>query len=202
MLFNVKAIPFELRASGGGWTASAHEIHGRASARSDLFVDPGGDSGIASSTLLNARTLLGAPPDGDFTLEARVDVEFASTFDAGVLLAWVDESHWAKLCFELSPARERMVVSVVTRGLSDDANAFTVQDDHVRLRISRVGQVIAFHARDGETWALVRAFSLPHVTDGLRVGFEVQSPTGDGCQARFSDLAFHTRRLHDIRDGS
>jgi hypothetical protein len=43
----------------------------------------------------------------------------ASTFDAGVLLLWVDERHWGKLCFEFSPAGDPMIVSVVCRGVAD-----------------------------------------------------------------------------------
>ncbi|WP_208867453.1 DUF1349 domain-containing protein [Streptomyces himastatinicus] len=41
--------------------------------------------------------MLGQPPAGDFQLSARVSVGFSSTFDAGVLLLWIDERHWAKL---------------------------------------------------------------------------------------------------------
>ena len=65
-----------------------------------------------------------------------MSVDFAATFDAGVLLLWVDERHWGKLCFEFSPAGEAMVVSVVTRGVSDDANAFMVTGRSVWLRVS------------------------------------------------------------------
>ena len=50
-----------------------------------------------------AATLLGVPPAGDFQLSARVRVGFRSTFDAGVLLLWLDRAYWAKLCFEFSP---------------------------------------------------------------------------------------------------
>ena len=55
-------------------------------------------------------------------------------------------SSWAKLCFEYSPQREPMVVSVVTRGLSDDCNSFVVDGATVWLRIARVGSAFAFHA--------------------------------------------------------
>jgi hypothetical protein len=79
---------------------------------------------INAESMLNAATLLGGPPDGDFQFSARVTVGFESAFDAGVLLLWLDERRWAKLCFEFSPAGEPMIVSVVCRGVSDDANAF------------------------------------------------------------------------------
>lgn len=87
----------------------------------DLFIDPGG-----RAQNLCAPRLLGEVA-GDFAFQARVEVAFRDTFDAGALLAWVDDQTWGKLCFEASPAGQPMVVSVVTRGTSDDANAFDVE---------------------------------------------------------------------------
>ncbi|MDL4814252.1 DUF1349 domain-containing protein [Actinomadura sp. OS1-43] len=112
--------------------------------RIDMFIDPG--SGPDGEPTLNAATLLGVPPDGDFRFSARVTVDFAATYDAGVLLLWIDERRWGKLCFEYSPGGEPMIVSVVTRGVSDDANAFTVEGGTVWLRISRIGRAYAYHA--------------------------------------------------------
>src|SRR5450759_4036266 len=121
--FAAPGVPFPLTPSSGeAWTMDgpAGTITVTADPHSDIFIDPGADS------MLNAARLLGVPPTGDFQLSARVTVDFASTFDAGVLLLWIDERHWAKLCFEYSPAGEPMVVSVVNRGVADDANAFVV----------------------------------------------------------------------------
>jgi regulation of enolase protein 1 (concanavalin A-like superfamily) len=96
------------------------------------------------------------PPAGDFRLVARVSVEFASKYDAGVLVLQAGERNWAKLCFELSPQLTPMAVTVVTRGTSDDCNSFEVEatphgeDDQVRERK-------AFHASsDGSWWRLLR----------------------------------------------
>jgi len=120
-----------------------------------------------------------------------------------VLMLWSDERHWAKFCFEFSPAAEPMVVSVVTRGVSDDANAFTVTDRTVWLRVSRIDHVYAYHAStDGTTWQLVRVFSLGDAVSDHRIGFEAQSPTGDGCTATFDQIRFTRERLAELRDGS
>lgn len=105
---------------------------------SDIFIDPGAGSQLNAESLLSAATLLGVPTSGDFQLSARVNVDFASTFDAGVPLLWIDERHWVKLCFEYSPAGEPMVVSVVNRGVAYDANAFVVDGHTVWLRASRI----------------------------------------------------------------
>jgi regulation of enolase protein 1 (concanavalin A-like superfamily) len=137
-----------------------------------------------------------------FQLAARVHVDFAQTFDAGVLLVWLDERTWAKLCLEYSPAHEPMVVSVVTRGVSDDCNSFVVPSGDAWLRVSRVGPAaFAFHAsRDGERWELIRHFSLGDGSDP-EVGFAAQSPRGEGCTATFTELRYAPERLEDIRSG-
>jgi regulation of enolase protein 1 (concanavalin A-like superfamily) len=199
-------IPFTVSPSAGSdWRvdASAGALTVTAAAHSDIFIDPGEGEQLNAESLLNAATLLGVAPDGDFGLSARVTVDFASTFDAGVLLLWIDERHWAKLCFEFSPAREPMVVSVVARGVADDANAFVVGDRSVWLRIARIDRAFAFHASvDGTTWRMVRFFVLGDAHDRVQLGFEAQSPTGEGCAVRFDEIRFLRARLGDLRDGS
>lgn len=161
----------------------------------DLFVDPGD-----GRETLNAPRLLGRV-EGDFTLSARVSVAFRSTFDAGVLLLWASARSWAKLCFELSPEGEPMVVSVVTRGVSDDCNSFVVDGGDVRLRIARLGSAFAFHAStDGAVWRLVRHFALEPDAEPL-AGFLAQSPLGAGCSVRFEEISFAPDRLADLRSG-
>jgi regulation of enolase protein 1 (concanavalin A-like superfamily) len=163
--------------------------------RTDWFVHPG-----TGEATLNAPAEL-APVEGDFQLRARVEVDFAASFDAGVLVVWHDERTWAKLCFELSPDGEPMVVSVVTRGVSDDANSTVIDGNAVWLRISRIGAAFAFHSStDGERWSLVRHFALGQ--DGeLLAGVLAQSPTGAGCTARFTHVELTHATLDDIRSG-
>lgn len=166
-----------------------------AGAATDWFIDPGG-----SAPIVNAPALVGSPR-GDFLLSARVAVGFAASFDAGALVLFGHQHVWAKLCFECSPQLEPMVVSVVTRDVSDDCNSFAVDADHVWLRVSRTGPAFAFHAStDGAIWKLVRHFALP-VTDKLLVGFEAQSPVGAGCTASFTEARYEARTLPDIRSG-
>jgi regulation of enolase protein 1 (concanavalin A-like superfamily) len=165
--------------------------------RSDLFVDPAGAEPQAG-----APRLLG-PVEGDFQLSARVRCTFADAFDAGALLLWADERHWAKLAFEVSPQGEGMVVSVVTDGrASDDANAFVVAGEAVWLRLSRRGPACALHARleDEAGWRFVRHCALD-VPAAVRVGFLAQSPTGEGATARFDSIGFAPEGVADLRSG-
>ncbi|TXL85424.1 DUF1349 domain-containing protein [Streptomyces sp. IB2014 016-6] len=200
------AVPFELVSSEGStWEidSDAATVRTTAHPRSDIFVDPAEGVTADAQRLLNAATLLGRPPAGDFRFSARVSVGFSSTFDAGVLLLWIDERHWAKLCFEYSPQGRPMVVSVVNRGVADDANAFTVDGDSIHLRVSRVGHAIAYHAStDGTTWHMIRYFALDDPARRALIGFEAQSPTGEGCAVTFDQVRFTRDRLTDLRDGS
>ncbi|WP_344291622.1 DUF1349 domain-containing protein [Streptomyces synnematoformans] len=209
----VPGVPFPLVPSSAElWrvTEASGTVTVSAQPHTDIFIDPGNGSGdagestgMSAESMLNAATLLGDVPEGDFQLSARVTVGFASTFDAGVLLLWLDERHWGKLCFEFSPAGEPMVVSVVCRGVSDDANAFVVPGRSVWLRLSRIDRVYAYHASlDGKTWQMIRVFVLDEETSRDRIGFEGQSPTGDGCDVTFDEIRFLPERLSDLRDGS
>jgi regulation of enolase protein 1 (concanavalin A-like superfamily) len=203
---DVPELPFPVIGSHPGvWRRDAQSgaVIADAPAHTDFYVNPAGEDSADAESMLNAATLLGTPPAGDFQLSARVTVDFQAQYDAGVLLLWIDEQNWAKFCFEFSPAAEPMVVSVVTRGVSDDANAFTVPDRSVWLRVSRIDRVYAYHAStDGKTWTMVRVFSLGEPVTGHQVGFEAQSPTGDGCTVTFDDVHFTRQRLADLRDGS
>jgi hypothetical protein len=163
--------------------------------RTDWFVDPG--SGAAT---LNAPSLLG-PVRGDFMLGARVEVPFAATFDAGVLVLRHEDRTWAKLCFEYSPDGEPMVVSVVTHDVSDDCNSVVVDGNVVFLRVARIGPACAFHwSDDGRRWRLVRHFRLVE-DDVLEAGFLAQSPIGDGCSVTFSEVRFSATTLPALRTG-
>ena len=164
--------------------------------RTDWFADPQ----RSEEPKLNAPALVG-DPSGDFLLSARVTVDFAATYDAGVLCLYAGDDVWAKLCFEYSPQREPMVVSVVTRGVSDDCNSFVVDGASVWLRIARIGAAFAFHAStDGVGWTFVRHFAL-EATGEPSVGFAAQSPTGNGCAVTFERIAYQAAHLGDLRSG-
>lgn len=190
-------LPFSSRWLGTpvAWSTDGDSLTIVAGPRSDWFVHPG-----TAKAKLDAPAYVGLTR-GDFILSARVEVGFASTFDAGLLALWRDERTWAKLCFEYSPDAEAMVVSVVTRSTSDDCNSSVVPGDAVWLRISRIGREFAFHASiDGTAWRLVRHFGLTP-DDEIDVGFAAQSPLGEGCTAKFSDIRFDPTTLEDLRGG-
>jgi len=184
--------PLTWDVAPASWSADPLTI--AAPPRCDLFRDPAG-----SAPETGAPRLLG-PVEGDFQLSARVRCEFGGAYDAGALLLWAGDARWVKLAFEVSPQGEAGVVSVITDGLSDDANAFAVTGDAVWLRISRLGPAVALHGRlDGEPWRFVRHFAFE--ASELRAGFLAQSPTGEGTTARFDEIGFTPERLADLRSG-
>jgi regulation of enolase protein 1 (concanavalin A-like superfamily) len=190
-------IPLELRwgLPPESWDLADGTFTVRAGARTDLFIDPSGTPADRS-----APHILG-PAAGDFLLSARVTVDFSSRFDAGALLLYASEDTWAKLCFEYAPRNEPTVVSVVTRGLSDDCNSYPLVTNTTWLRVARRSGDCAFHSSsDGETWKLVRHFTLG-ATNELAVGFLAQSPEGDGCTATFDSIRYRAERLGDLRNG-
>jgi regulation of enolase protein 1 (concanavalin A-like superfamily) len=177
--------------------ASGNRLTITAPAGTDWFVDPrSGDHADGAPALL-------FDVDGDFALSARVTVAFAGTFDAGVLCLRQSADRWAKLCFERSPQGQAMVVSVVTRGSSDDANSVVVDGTTVHLRVCRTGRAYAFHhSSDGHTWHFVRFFTLEDDGAPASAGFLAQAPDQQPCSVVFEDVALAPAVPADLRDGS
>jgi len=202
----IRNIPFELETDhldNWNYISSESKLEVSALPHSDIYINPAGIDSADARSLMNATTLLGLPPEGDFQFVVRITVEFKSQFDAGVLLIWSDDNYWAKFCFEYSPDSKPMVVSVVTLNVSDDANSFTVSGNSMWYRVSRQDHIYALHAAfDGKTWQLIRVFTLGKEYKSHKVGFLAQSPTGEGCDVLFDEINFSTRRLIELRDGS
>jgi hypothetical protein len=164
--------------------------------RTDLFVDPRSDEVVAT-----APALVG-PVTPPFTVRARVAADLRETFDAAALLVLgPDDRTWAKLAVERAPDGATTIVTVVTRGVSDDCNHMTIEPIGCWLRVTGLGDdVFALHTSgDGRTWDLVRYARLAGAS---AVGLSVQSPLGSGCTARFDHVRWDRTTIADIRDGT
>ena len=177
------------------WELSAEgQLTITAPAKTDWFIDPQGAVNVS-----NAPVLL-FPISKPSMLSAQVTVNHIATYDAGVLMVYESPLAWAKLCLELSPQGLPTVVSVVTKGVSDDCNSFTAKSP-AYLRVSKLEQAYAFHvSQDGIEWNLIRYFILER-DKNTQMGFLAQSPTGNGCTASFGEIHFEQRLLSDIRSG-
>jgi regulation of enolase protein 1 (concanavalin A-like superfamily) len=195
--FQIPNLPYPLHwlNQPDSWDLSAEgQLTITAPATSDWFIDPRGAVNVR-----NAPVLL-FPTSGPCMLSAQVTANHAATYDAGVLMVYENPLAWAKFCLELSPQGLATMVSVVTKGVSDDCNAFAVNGS-VYMRVSRLEQAYAFHvSEDGIRWDLIRYFKLED-HQNAQLGFEAQSPTGSGCTVSFRDIRFEPRLLADIRSG-
>mmetsp|Transcript_230 Transcript_230/g.457 ORF Transcript_230/g.457 Transcript_230/m.457 type:complete len:228 (-) Transcript_230:1466-2149(-) len=191
-------------------------------AQTDWFNPPPSTSTSSTSpaALSNAPALVFHPPNPSqsWQLSAKVSIQHQNLFDAGTLFVHNNNNDWCKLCFEYSPENVPVVVSVVTRDISDDCNGTTVIGNTVWLRISKCENMMAFHYSlddnhdndnddnegSGMYWTLHRAFAMKDMKnmENISVGFLAQAPTGDGCEAIFEEVEFRQVELKSLRDGS
>ncbi len=194
----IPALPSSLRWHGvpENWSLDDdYKLSISAGKQTDWFLDPGG-----SVNVLNAPALFTQVQE-PCMLKAHVTSDASSMFDAGVLAVYQADDQWAKLCFELSPQKQLMIVSVVTKGTSDDCNSVPISGNSVYLRLSVLEKAYAFHySLDNQIWNLVRYFTLGE-RKNIEIGFLSQSPTGEGCTAIFSEIAFIPKKLSDLRSG-
>lgn len=163
--------------------------------KADFFVNPS-DGSIKADAAFVYKEI-----EGDFVCRAKISLSHKSMFDAGVLLALQDDTHWAKACFEKGDYGFTSVCTVMTNGLSDDGNGVTVNGNTVWLQLARTGNVFSVHySLDGDKYYMARLCNMPF-DKKLKVGFEAQSPTGDGVQVLFENFSIEQISLRDPRAG-
>lgn len=166
----------------------------QAEPKTDFFRDPAGTAVHDSAHFLYTEQA------GDFTYMTHVDVDMLDDYDAAVMMVRIDDKNWAKLCYEYT-YKKPMIVTVVTQGVSDDCNSLAVPDSGIYLRVTRFDDCFAFHySHDAKWWEMVRYFRL-EATGPIQVGVVAQSPTGKGCEVKFSQLNHSPTPIRDIRSG-
>lgn len=164
----------------------------------DLFISPEGDYEINKSPRLIFK------PDSDFIFTSKIELEFKSKWDAGVLLIYNDNKHFAKFCFESDFKGQPRVVSVVCNTTADDCNSISIDKDEVYYRIigsTKKNTFNFYYSADGLSWFPIRSFKLDK-TDNLHIGFSAQSPTGKECKVLFSNIDLQQRKAIDIWQGN
>jgi regulation of enolase protein 1 (concanavalin A-like superfamily) len=193
----IKAIPGPLRWKNSPTSSEAREnaLTIGAGPSTDWYISP-----VDGKASANAPVLLFQPTE-EFVLTAKVTVEFQTKWDAGTLMVYINDSTWAKFALEMSVYQQPTIVTVVTRGVSDDCNSASVAGNSVWLRIAKIGPAIGFYASpDGGSWKMVRAFTFGPAPD-MRAGFSSQSPAGKGGKATFSEITYSARKIKDIFTG-
>jgi regulation of enolase protein 1 (concanavalin A-like superfamily) len=198
---SIKAIPYAMHFENTALDykmISDNHIRFSSPANSDLFIAPDGLFEINKSPRLIFK------PDSDFILTAKIQLEFKSKWDAGVLLVYNDAKHFAKFCFESDFKGQPRVVSVVCNLVADDCNSMAIDKNEVFYRItgSSKGNTFGFYySTDGKSWFPVRTFKLDK-TDNLHIGFSAQSPVGKSCLVDFSNIDLQQRKLVDSWQGN
>jgi regulation of enolase protein 1 (concanavalin A-like superfamily) len=177
-------IPVRVQQSAGHLVIEAGE-------KTDMFRDPN-----VTYNTDNAPKLLFVA-DSNFVLTAAIHHNFVSKWDGGAIVLKADSLNWIKFCFEKDYTGQHRVVSVVTKGISDDCNSAAVSGNTVFYKVAKAGNVITlYYSLEGEHWFLIRHLVLDSLTP-LRVGFLAQSPTGKNCTVTFSAIHYSTRKIRD-----
>jgi hypothetical protein len=192
----LKAIPYLMHFenySNDYEIVSDDHIRFSAPSQTDLFYSPDGDYVINKSPRLIFK------PDSNFILSAKIQLDFKSKWDAGDLVIYNDDRHWAKFCFESDFKDQPRVVSVVCNSVADDCNSMAVNKNELYYRIvgsTNEHKFGLFYSEDGKSWFPIRIFALDKI-DNVRIGFSVQSPSGKGCTVNFSEIHFQGKRTFD-----
>jgi regulation of enolase protein 1 (concanavalin A-like superfamily) len=162
-----------------------------AGGKTDMFRDPN-----VTYNTDNAPKLM-FNPDEDFVLTASIEHVFASKWDGGAIVIRQDSLNWIKFCFEKDYTGVRRVVSVVTKNISDDCNSMEVPKNKVFYKVARAGNVITLYcSANGKKWLLVRHLQFD-ADKSLQVGFLAQSPTGESCTVRFTNITYKAKKIAD-----
>lgn len=174
-----------------GFKQSGSSIVIKAGEKTDMFRDPN-----VTYNTDNAPKLLFVA-DSNFVLTATIHHAFASKWDGGAIVLKVDSLYWIKFCFEKDYTGQHRVVSVVTKGISDDCNSVAVAGNTVYYKVAKAGNVITlYYSIEGLHWFLIRHLVFDTPTP-LKVGFLAQSPTGKTCTVTISNIHYSTRKIRD-----
>ncbi len=159
--------------------------------KTDMFRDPN-----VTYNTDNAPKLM-FKADSNFILSAAVEHSFTSKWDGGALVLKLDSLNWVKCCFEKDYTGARRVVTVVTKGISDDCNSVKVNSNKVYFKIAKANNVITiYYSLTGAKWFLIRHFTFD-AYNNLNVGFLSQSPTGKECKVKFTDINYVIKKIKD-----
>ena len=161
----------------------------------DFFNDPGDSSVVASAPFIYKEV------KGDFVVKALVQPGFSSQWNAVALMLHLDSLNWIKFAFENSDATGPGIVSVVTKGTSDDANGVILNREmRVWLAMARKGNIYSMHwSKDGTDFKMARLTSMPN-QDLVKIGIEAQSPVGESVTHEVLFFEIKETTVEDIRN--
>ncbi len=168
----------------------------RSEAKTDFFIDPSNGKPSASAPVLYKEIR------GDFVATALVTPDLSNMWNAGSLMMIIDSENWIKFAFENSDATGNSIVSVVTRGVSDDANGVRLEEQEtIWLRLIRKGDIYSMlWSKDGKHYYLARLSKMPSAKM-VKIGIESQSPLDNEAVHKFHHFSVVHRTVDDVRKG-
>jgi regulation of enolase protein 1 (concanavalin A-like superfamily) len=177
-------------------TPKSFSVHGNqfvivAGKETDMFRDPN-----VTYNTDNAPKLL-FEGDDNFVLTASIEHAFTNKWDGGAIVIKQDSMNWIKFCFEKDYTGAKRVVSVVTKNISDDCNSVEMNANKVFYKVAKADNVITLYcSTDGIKWYLIRHLQFD-AHKGFKIGFLAQSPTGERCEVKFSNIVYNIKKIKD-----
>jgi uncharacterized protein len=173
------------------FSADGNQLVIVAGGKTDMFRDPN-----VTYNTDNAPKLL-FEGDENFVLSVSIEHAFTAKWDGGAIVIKQDSLNWIKFCFEKDYTGAKRVVTVVTKNISDDCNSLAMVSNKVFYKVAKAGNVITLYcSKDGKKWFLVRHLQFD-AEKGFKLGFLAQSPTGNRCEVKFSNIVYKTKKIKD-----
>ena len=162
----------------------------------DFFNNP------EDGTITSTAPLLYREMSGDFVVKALVQPDFSSMWNAVALMVHLGDKHWIKFAFENSDATGPSIVTVVTKGVSDDANGVILDGkDQIWLKLIRKGNIFSMlWSIDGKAYKMARLTAMP-AADSVKIGIEAQCPVGESATHEVMYFGVEKKTVADLRKG-
>lgn len=160
----------------------------------DFFNNPEDDSITASAPFLYKSL------KGDFVAKVLIQPDFSSQWNAVALMVYLDNLNWIKFAFENSDATGPSIVTVVTKGTSDDANGVVLNNiNEIWLAIAKKNNIYSMHwSEDGVNYKMARLTKMTEA-DEVKIGIEFQSPVGDKATHAVRYFGTEMRTIQNLR---
>lgn len=139
--------------------------------------------------------------DKNFVFSVAIQHQFVNKWDGGAIILEADKDNWIKFCFEKDYTGAKRVVSVVTKGISDDANSIELPQNIAYYKMAKKEDTVYLYAsKSGKEWYLVRAINFKY-NKTLKLGLLAQSPEGKSNTVNFSDVKYSAITIKDFWTG-
>ena len=177
-----------VQADGWDYSVLARE-------KTDLFCALDGE------TVIKSASLYGWKVTGDCVIEAEVSMKRTGNYDGAGLILFGDERHWAKCCMEATDFGKIAVITVMTDGVSDDANGPNITNDSVWLRLVRKGNDCSVHySFDGKYYEMYRICKV-NLPETVTAALVAQAPVGPAGYRHFRNVKVEEKTVADLRKG-